>query len=58
MMGKRTFRICLGVMAAVIGALIWLNVAVKKGTEPDVSFRMVNAGIVWEGAGYNGIYDR
>ena len=57
-MEKRTFRIWAGIMAAVIGALIWANVSVKPRTKPDAVIEMANNRIEWTGAGYNGIYGR
>ena len=57
-MEKKTFRICAGIMAVVIGALIWLNCTVQPGTKPDREIPMANARIEWTGAGYSGIYGR
>ena len=57
-MEKKTFRISLGIMAAVIAALVWVNCTVKRGPEPDRVIRMANARIEWTGAGYSGIYGR
>ena len=57
-MEKKTFRISLGIMAAVIAALVWVNCTVKRGPEPDRVIRMANAGIEWTGAGYSGIYGK
>ena len=57
-MEKKTFRICAAIMAAVLGALIWLNCTVQPGTKPDRVIPMANARIEWTGAGYNGIYGR
>ena len=45
-------------LAAVIAALVWLNVSAEKGPEPDVIIPMANAGIEWSGAGYSGIYGK
>lgn len=48
----------MGILAVIIAALVWLNVNVKAGVEPDVVYPMVNARIEWSGAGYSGIYGR
>ena len=48
----------IAVLAAVVAALIWLNVNVKVGVEPDVVYPMANARIEWSGAGYSGIYGK
>lgn len=48
----------MGILAVIIAALVWLNVSVKVGVEPDVVYPMVNARIEWSGAGYSGIYGR
>lgn len=57
-MERKHFRICAGILAAVIGALIWLNVSATGGAEPDAVYPMVNRGIEWTGAGYSEIYGR
>ena len=43
-MEKKTFRICAAIMAAVLGALIWLNCAAERGPKPDKVIPMANAG--------------
>ena len=57
-MERKHFRICAGILAVLIGGLIWLNVSATGGTEPDAVYPMVNRGIEWTGAGYSGIYGR
>lgn len=57
-MEKKTFRIWLIILAAVIGALIWLNVSAERGPEPEMVIPMANRNIEWTGAGYDGIYAR
>lgn len=57
-MGKKSFRIALGIMTVIIGALVWMNCTVKRGPEPDRVFPMADARIEWSGAGYNGIFGR
>ena len=57
-MEKKTFRICAAIMAAVLGALIWLNCAAERGPKPDKVIPMANARIEWTGAGYSGIYGK
>ena len=51
-------RMGMVLLAAVIAALVWLNVNVKGGVEPDVVYPMVNARIEWSGAGYSGVYGK
>ena len=51
-------NVVIAVLAAVVAALVWLNVNVKVGVEPDAVYPMVNARIEWTGAGYSGIYGR
>ena len=58
-MGKRTFRVCMSILAVVITGLIWLNI--KQETEKqtwDVCYEMTNKRIEWTGAGYSGINRR
>ena len=57
-MEKKTFRICAAIMAAVLGALIWLNCTAERGPQPDKVIPMANARIEWTGAGYSGIYGK
>ena len=57
-MEKKTFRIALGIMTLIIGALVWMNCTVKREPEPDRVYQMADARIEWTGAGYNGIYGR
>lgn len=56
-MSRKTFRITMCFMAVIIGMLIFLNIAEENWEpEPDVSYPMTNQKIVWQGAGYNGIW--
>ena len=55
---ERRFYLTIGILAAVIGALIWANVSWKPREAWDVCIGMANARIEWTGAGYNGIYGR
>ena len=57
-MNKKTFRISAGIMAVIIGALIFLNIKQDSRQDWDACFEMANARIEWTGAGYNGIYGR
>lgn len=57
-MEKKSFRIALGIMTVIIGALVWMNCNVKRAPEPDAVYPMANARIEWSGAGYSGIYGR
>ena len=57
-MEKKTFRIRLAIMAAIIGALIFLNVKQDSRQDWDVCYEMANRNIEWTGAGYSGIYGR
>ena len=51
-------KIAVVILAAVIAALVWLNVSAEKGPEPDLILPMANAHIEWSGAGYSGIYNK
>ena len=57
-MSARSFKISVIILAAVIAALVWLNISVKPRTPWDVCLEMANSRIEWSGAGYNGIYER
>ena len=57
-MGRKTFVVCMSVMAVIIGALVWANIWVMREPEPDVVYPMTNQRIVWKGAGYNGIWEK
>ncbi len=57
-MGKKSFRITLGIMTVIIGALVWMNCNVNREPEPDAVYPIANARIEWSGAGYSGIYGR
>lgn len=52
-MSRRSFIVALCVLAAVIGALVWLNVQQAQRKTWDVSYAMTNQGIEWTGAGYS-----
>ncbi len=56
-MSRKTFQITMCFMAVIIGMLIFLNIAEENWEpEPDVVYPMTNQRIVWQGAGYNGIW--
>ena len=57
-MSKRTFRISVGILAVIIGALVFLNVQQDNRRDWDACYEMANARIEWTGAGYSGIYAR
>ena len=57
-MSEKAFRISAAILAAVIAALVWLNVSVKPRTPWDAVYEMANSRIEWSGAGYDGIYSR
>lgn len=54
-MSKRAFNIAASLLAVIIGALIWANISLDTPRGWDVCYPMVNQGIEWAGAGYNGI---
>lgn len=55
-MSEKAFRISAAILAAVIAALVWLNVSVKPRTPWDAVYEIANSRIEWSGAGYDGIY--
>lgn len=55
-MSEKAFRISAVILAAVIAALVWLNVSVKPRTPWDAVYEIANSRIEWSGAGYDGIY--
>lgn len=57
-MSRKTFRISMGILAAVLGVLIFLNIRMETEQTWDVSYEMVNRNVEWTGAGYSGIYER
>ena len=57
-MSKKTFRISAGILAVIIGALIFLNIKQDSRRDWDFCYEIANARIEWTGAGYNGIYGR
>ena len=57
-MSRKTFRISAGILAAVLGVLIFLNIQMETKQTWDVSYEMVNRNVEWTGAGYSGIYER
>ncbi len=50
--------IVIAALIVTVGALVWANVSLKRGPEPDLVLPMVNARIEWSGAGYSGIYGK
>ena len=53
--GKAIFMLFI-VLLAVVAVVVLALLPAEAHTEPDVIYPMVNQNIVWEGAGYNGIY--
>ena len=54
---KAIFTAVMGLILLVVA--VWLtlaSVAEANRIRPDAVYPMVNQGIAWEGAGYNGIY--
>lgn len=56
-MEKRTFCICLSIIATLILAMVITAVRFPPHTEWDVCYEMTNQRIEWTGAGHSGIYD-
>jgi len=50
-MSRKTFRISISVIAAVILALIGMNIALDSEKTWDVCYDMANRGIEWTWAG-------
>ena len=46
------------VLLTVVAVVVLALLPAEAHTEPDVVYPMVNQGITWEGAGYNGIWGR
>lgn len=46
------------VLLAVVAVVVLALLPAEARTEPDVVYPMVNQGIIWEGAGHNGIWGR
>ena len=59
-MGKKSFRICAGILAVVLGIMIYLNYGMERQQEYEWigTIEMANRNITWSGAGYNGIYKK
>lgn len=55
-MSKKGFRIAMSILAAVIVALIGLNMTTAEDEGFDVSYRMANAHITWEQTYYAGAW--
>ena len=54
---KAIFTAICGMVAIILA--VWMGIMAMKEAErirPDVEYPMVNQSIVWEGAGYSGIY--
>lgn len=46
-MGKRAFRITISIMAAVLLALIGMNISLDNEKTWDVSYEMTNTNVTW-----------
>ena len=57
-MSEKTFRISMGILAVILGMLVFFSIRVPEDKNWDVCFEMVNRNVEWTGAGYNGINDR
>lgn len=57
-MSEKTFRISIGILAAILGMLVFFSIRVQEDKNWDVCYEMVNRHVEWTGAGYNGINDR
>jgi len=52
-----TQKIIMAISIVLAVGMVILNLAMPTGRKPDRVFGMVNSGIEWTGAGYNGIYE-
>lgn len=57
-MGKKSFRIMLGIMTVIIGTLVYMNIQQDNRKDWDVCYEVANRNITWTGAGYSGINGR
>ena len=59
-MGRKSFAICAGIIAVVMGIMLYLNFWWKPAPNYEWTeiIEMANQKITWEGAGYDGIYTR
>ena len=57
-MGKKSFRITLCILTAVIGAMVYMNIHQGNRKHWDVCYEIANRNITWTGAGYSGIYGK
>lgn len=57
-MSEKTFRISMGILAMILGMLVFFSIRVPEDKTWDVCYEMVNRNVEWTGAGYNGINDR
>ena len=59
-MGKKSFRICAGILAVALGIMVYLNFGLEKQTEYEWigTIEMANRNVTWSGAGYSGIYKK
>lgn len=57
-MSEKTFKISIGILAVILGMLVFFSIRVPENKSWDVCFEMVNRNVEWTGAGYNGINDR
>ena len=55
-MGKKSFRIMLGIMTVIIGTLVYMNIQQDNRKDWDVCYEVANRNITLTGAGYSGIY--
>ena len=53
-MSRKTFCICIVVLAAALAAALWIRNGVKAEPDWDISYGMINQNVKWTGAGYNG----
>ena len=57
-MSEKAFRISIGILAVILGMLVFFSIRVPEDKSWDVCYEMVNRNVEWSGAGYNGINDR
>lgn len=57
-MGKKSFRITLGILTVIIGTLVYMNIQQDNRKDWDVCYEIANRNITWTGAGYSGIYGK
>lgn len=59
-MGKKSFRICAGILAVALGIMAYLNFGMEQSQDYEWigTIEMANRNVTWSGAGYNGIYNK